>query len=470
MISKAGTEGPTQSLASFADELQYDSLPNDVRERMVGYLIDFFRVAAVGSSAPWVEKLKRALQVSSASSGSQILYSDERIDPVRAAFLNGTIAGSLEWDDTHVGAMLHPGVVVWPAIFAISEGREISGEQLIVAAVAGYETMIRVGLSVQPSHFKRGFQSTATCGVFGSAVAAAKVLGLRGDEIASAMGIAASYAGGLTQFFVSGSEVKRIHAGKASAAGVEAAFISAAGITGPHDIIEGSQGFAAAYADEFNQNEIVEGLGVKYQLLRLQLKPHACSARVLAAVEAAETLSSNVSSAEEIASVEIGVPSVIVGRLTGNAPADLQQSQMSSPFAVAMTLALARGRPKPLVFGVSDFENALQNPQVRELSHRTVCVIDDDIERWTSAECVPARVTVRTRNGSTFEATCREPMGCPQRPIDTDELISRLKIVTSGIVPRRALDTWIKAARQPEKLNSIGELLSLRVTCRDSAK
>lgn len=468
MTEKTSNSQPrsTLALADFVCGLTYDDLPSDVRERIPGLLVDFFRVSAAGAHTPWMDKLKRVFGAGLVSGEAPILYSDQRHDRIRAAFLNGTMAGSLEWDDTHVGAMLHPGVVVWPAILAAAEGRQVSGKQIVAAAAAGYETIIRVGLSIQPSHFKRGYQSTATCGVFGAAAAAAKILGLGKHGIADSLGLAASYAGGLTQFFVSGSEVKRIHAGKAAAAGVEAALMAEAGLTGPHDIIEGSQGFARAYADVFDPKEIEQGLGSTYHLQRLQLKPHACSARVLAAVEAAEALAPRISSIEDIVAVEIGVPSVIVGRLTGNAPADLQQTQMSAPFAVAMTLAAANDDRTPLVFGIPDFEKALATPAIRALSLRTQCVVDEEIERWTTQEYVPARVTLTLRDGSSIDATIREPKGCPERPMSVEELIERFKVVVGELIPGDALDRWISSVMRLETLTSMDELMRLRIPSR----
>ena len=166
--------------------------------------------------------------------------------------MNGVIDGSLDWNDTHVGAMLHPGVVVWPAALAAAEMTAASGEQATAAVVAGYETVIALGLSVQPGHFHRGLQATATCGTFGAAVAAAKLFDLNVAGVRNALGIAASYASGIAQFYRSGSNVKRLHAGKAAAAGVEAALLARAGLGGPHDAIEGEQGFAHAFTDTFD--------------------------------------------------------------------------------------------------------------------------------------------------------------------------------------------------------------------------
>jgi 2-methylcitrate dehydratase PrpD len=377
--------------------------------------------------------------------------------------LNATIAGSLEWDDTHVGAMLHPGVVVWPAAFAIGQMVGASGEQIIAAVAAGYEVMIRIGLSVQPSHFRRGFQSTATCGVFGAAVAAAKLLGLDAVGIRNALGIAGSYAGGVTQFFLSGSEVKRLHAGHASASGVEAALFAQSGLSGPADMLEGAQGFAHAQADAFDAAAITNGLGTEFHILRLQMKSHAISARVLAATEAAEAFVSEGVRPSDIASVEIGVPKVILGRLTNNAPADLQQAQMSSPFAVAMALAYAAEREPPLVISVDDCQAALAQPDIVDLSRRITCVLDDEIEAKSTTEFVAARVTITLKYGLSRSHTIDCPLGAPDRPMSLDDLRTRFRAVTQGRITPERLDAWIATIEDPSANEWCEAVMALRL-------
>lgn len=389
----------TQRLAEFAASLRCEDLPESVRAQMGVLLIDFFRVAAVGAGTPWAARLKSALTPLAGEPLAAVLYSSYRTDPVRAAYLNGVIAGSLDWDDTHVGAMLHPGVVVWPAVLAVGEMQRSDGESLVAAAVAGYETMIRVGLSVQPSHFRRGFQSTPTCGVFGAAAAAARLLGLGAEATRDALGIAASYAGGLTQFFISGSEVKRLHAGKAAAGGVEAAC----------------------------------------EIVRQGVSP------------------------EEIEAVEVGIPAVIEGRLTNSDPADLQQAQMSVPFAVAMALTLTPERAWPPVLTLDDFERSLTDPRVRDLSRRTACVRDPEVERATTTEYVPARVTVRLHGGERRERAVWVPPGSPKRPMTAEEISARFRAVVSPLVSSATdLGAWLARARSPERLTGVHELMSLR--------
>src|SRR3984957_15350205 len=187
--------------------------------------------------------------------------------------------------------------------------------------------MIRIGLSIQPSHFGRGFQSTATCGGFGAAVAAAR-LAFNGakaadHKIASSIGLVASFSGGLTQFYQSGSTVKRIHAARAAENGVTAALLVAQGFSGPTDIIEGSNGFARAYADAFEPATITGNLGSTYLLDGVTVKGHAASARVQAAIEGVLHLGrEHRVAAADIADLYVGIPAVILGRLTIPGPGD----------------------------------------------------------------------------------------------------------------------------------------------------
>jgi 2-methylcitrate dehydratase PrpD len=453
----------TQRLADFVAQLDYSALPEDVRAQLVVTLIDYFRVASAGTSTPWVRQAADALLALGGEPQSALLFSDRRIDPVRAAYLNGVISGSLEWDDTHVGAMLHPGVVVWPAAFAIGERTGASGREVAAAVVAGYETIIRIGLSIQPSHFRRGFQSTATCGVFGSAAAAAKLLGLDASRTRDAMGLAASYASGTTQFFLSGSEVKRLHAGKASAAGVECALFAHAGLSGPRDAIEGAQGFASALADAFDPFPIEDGLGSRFRILDLTLKPHACSARLQAAIEAACDLAREGARTDDVAAVEIGIPAVIEGRLTLNDPPGLQQAQMSVPFAVALALHLTPERAWPPTLSLDDFGDYVGDERVRSLSRRTRCVIDPEIERATTPEYVPARVTLDMRDGSRREKSVLVPRGSPRRPMSLEEVSSRFRTATLGRASSSQIDGWLTQASDFAHLPRAAELMKLRL-------
>jgi hypothetical protein len=251
-ISMPGNDAVTRRFAAFAGGFTDDALPPVVREHLTIFLLDYLRVASLGQRMPWSGWAVKLAAELGGNGQSTILFSTDRTDPERATFVNTTFSGSIDADDVHVGSMLHPGCIVISAALAVGEARGASGERILAAIAAGYENMIRIGLSLQPSHFRRGFQSTATCGGFGAATAAACLMfegSDRAERIAETLGLVASFSGGLTQFYHSGSTVKRIHAAHAAGEGVHAALLASAGFSGPADILEGKDGFARAYAD-----------------------------------------------------------------------------------------------------------------------------------------------------------------------------------------------------------------------------
>src|SRR5882724_10131853 len=260
----------TMALASFAAGLDVGKLPAEVRQKLGWLLLDHLRVCSIGARLPWSDWSRRYASLVGRAGASHVLFSAETFNPQHATFLNVAFGSSFDADDTHVGAMLHPGVAAWSSALAVAEHTGASGPEVLAAVVAGYETTIRIGLAVQPSHFKRGFQSTGTCDGFGTAAAAGRLL-FRGKDserrIAEAMGLAGGYAGGVAQFYCSGGSAKRIHAAHAAEGGVAAALLAAEGYGGPNDIIEGQGGFARAYADAWNPALIEDGLGRRFHLM-----------------------------------------------------------------------------------------------------------------------------------------------------------------------------------------------------------
>lgn len=420
---------PTLRLAEFGAGLTGQALPGDIKTRLGDLLLDYLRVASIGADMPWSHWADAYMAHLGGQGRSAVLFRPARRDAVRAAFLNATYAGSIDADDTHVGSMLHPGAIVFSSALAIADEVAATGAEFIAAVAAGYEAMIRIGLALQPSHFQRGFQSTATCGGFGSAVAAARLL-FPGEahRIAASIGLAASFAGGLTQFYQSGSTVKRIHAARAAENGVAAALLVRHGFTGPRDILEGTNGFARAYADGADLDIVTGGLGRDYLLREVTVKGHACSARVQAAVEGLiELCRQNRIDPDAIADVFVGIPAVILGRLTIPRPVDVQAAQMSLPHSAALAVALAANADDGFALSVADYSTSLDDPRVKDIEARLRCAVDPQVEAATTAEAVPARIVITLRNGVTHETFVVAPKGSPSRPFTHADHVARFR-------------------------------------------
>src|SRR6266853_658810 len=167
---------PTKALASFAADLDPAALPPELRGKLGLLLLDDLRVCSIGARLSWSDWARGYAEIIAKPGASRVLFSADALNPQHATFLNTAFGASFDGDDTHVGAMLHPGVAAWAAALAIAEHAGAPAPDVLAAVVAGYETAIRIGLAVQPSHFKRGFQSTGTCDVFGAAAAAGRLL------------------------------------------------------------------------------------------------------------------------------------------------------------------------------------------------------------------------------------------------------------------------------------------------------
>ena len=451
----------TKQLAEFAADTTFESLSPKVREMMPMLMIDIFRAAAVGRPKAWSVDTLRAFEGLGSKETSSIFYENKKLDAQRAAYVNGTYAGSLDWDDSHAGALIHPGVVIWPAALAAAEMTNADGKALLTAVSAGYEVAIRIGMSIQLSHSLRGFHGTTTCGTFGAATACAKLFGFDAKRMNSTLGLAASYASGLSQFFVSGSDIKRIHAGKAAAQGVEVALLAKADLTGPHDVIEGAQGFGQAVSDAFNVDVIVEDIGETFHTEGVLLKVHAGTARLQAAVEAAEIIARRGVDPSNIEKVEVGVHPAAMGKLSWNEPVDTQQAQLSAPFAVAMSLTLTGQRDAPLILGLDDFDTCVKDPAIRALSARTVCVIDDEIAGATTREVVPARVVAYLKDGSTEEAKVMVPKGSGNNPMPMDDVVSRYRMTVSELMSEKQTDAWLEKAMNLTVLKATSDLFAV---------
>jgi 2-methylcitrate dehydratase PrpD len=199
-----------------------------------------------------------------------------RVPAASAALVNGALAHSLDFDDTHEASVCHVSAVVVPAALAAGEAAGATSAEILTAIVAGNEVVCRVGAAAQHGFHARGFHPTSVCGVFGATVAAGKLRGLDADGIERALGLAGSMASGLFAYLSDGSPTKPLHAGWAAAAGVRAAVLAQHGLRGPAAIFEDRFGLLAAYADSQGPVEVAD-LGTRWETPEIAFKAYpAC--------------------------------------------------------------------------------------------------------------------------------------------------------------------------------------------------
>src|SRR6201987_4668386 len=281
MSAHASSNNPhTRAIAEFVSRLSFEQIPAEVRERIKLLILDSLGCAIYGANLEWCRILRTTLEALDTTRTTSIWGTDRKLSSPHAALLNGTQVQGFELDDVHRKAVLHVGAVTLPALVAGAESQaRLSGREFLTAAVAGYEIGPRVGLCMGQEHIGQGWHSGATVGVFSAACGAAAALRLDTTQTINAIGIAGTQSAGLmaAQY---GAMVKRMHAGRSSQSGLYGALLAKAGFTGIRDVFEAPYGgFCTTFSrsqDRFNLDALSDGLGERFETMRISLKFYSC--------------------------------------------------------------------------------------------------------------------------------------------------------------------------------------------------
>lgn len=344
-------------------------------------------------------------------------------DAGRVAFLLGGLCHILETDDLHRESVVHPGCVVVPAAYALTEKHGRDGRELLTAVLHGFEAATRVGMAVGPAHY-RIWHNTATCGPFGSAMAGASLLGLDDEAATNALGNAGSQSSGLWQFLETGAMTKHLHAGHAAEAGVRAAELAALGFTGPARILEGEKGFFRATCPDADPGAVLRTPDAPWQLVRTSIKPWPSCRHTHPTIDAGEELRARLLAEaiplDAIAGIEVD---------TYQAALDVcdrpvATSDYEAKFSLQHSIAAALSCPQVDFSAFGDAARQACAPLAERVKVRLA-------EPWASA--YPAswggRVTVRLESGAIYSAERSHAKGDPEAPLSRDEMIAKAKML-----------------------------------------
>jgi 2-methylcitrate dehydratase PrpD len=339
-------------------------------------------------------------------------------DAGRQAFLIGGLSHILEMDDLHRASVTHPGCVVVPAALAIGLRTRCSGPALLDGILRGYEAVARIGMAVGPAHY-RVWHSTATCGPFGAAMAAADLLRLDDSQTVHALGNAGTQSSGLWQFIETGAMSKHLHAGRAAEAGVTAAELAALGFTGPPAILEGAKGLFAGACPDPDAAAVTRDPGAPWQLRATSIKPWPCCRHTHPAIDAAIELHRRLGGTVPQA-VDVATYGAALEVCDRPAPANEYAAKFSLQHCVA--LALSDGR-----VGFKSFDEAARN-RLAPLSQRVVL---RKSEPFTAAypEHWGAEVVLTLPDGRELSATRKACKGDPDQPLENAEMIAKAELL-----------------------------------------
>jgi 2-methylcitrate dehydratase PrpD len=218
---------------------------------------------------------------------------------------------------------------------------------VLAALAAGYDVAARVTLGAggYRAHNDLGWHSTGTCGTFGAAAGAARVMGLDCDQFTSALGIAGSFAGGVWAFLVDGAMTKRFHPGRAAENGTSAALLAEAGLVGPRFILEAEWGgFYGTYAGAVaTPDATVEALGREFRILQSGQKPYPCCRGLHSSVEALlDLMQEHKFGGDDIERMIVHGADRTVRQFSKREVATLLDAQFSMPYSLGVVAATGR--------------------------------------------------------------------------------------------------------------------------------
>ncbi len=426
----------SEALARFVVETPSEAIPDAMVKKAVRHILDSIGAGVAGAVSVEAQRLTAVLREEGEGEGRAALWGQgASMTPINAALVNGTASHAFELDDT--GGCDHSGAVVVPAAVAAVElaGRPVTGREFIDAVVIGYDVARRPleACGAYEPHNGAGFHSTGTCGPFGAAAAAARILGLSVKEAQNALGLASSFSSGLWCCVHDGAQSKRLHAGHAAYGGLLSAVLARRGFTGPSKVFEEVWGgfnhsFAPASSDpEAYQRE----LGDNWKLARVSIKPHASCRSTHAAIDAVDNLrAAHGFTAEDVKEVHVIINPFVYGMCGHSTLHPMNSAQLSIPYSVAADLVFGSA-------GLPSFARARRSdPRVADMMARVRFTVDK-----TQKDDDEPIVEVTLHDGRSWREHVPMPLGAPTNPVTDEALLRKFRGVVGMVFTDEETET-----------------------------
>jgi len=451
----------TRKLAEFCAGVSLERLPAEVIDKTKLCILDFFanvygslELEAVSGVVSYIRSLGGPETATALGCGFKTGIHN-------AAFLNGTTAEAIEGQDGLRFGGNHPGTAVIPAALAVAEDRGLGGREVVEAVVAGYEAAGRIAAAMHPHHTLAGFLPTGTCGAFGAAAAASKLMGHDAEGMLNSLGNAGYLLPlSMAEHLMGGYTSKIVQGGQAASAGLTAAGLAGAGITGAPYVLEGSHlggGFTQITTrSEPSLERIAEQLGEHFSIMDIYFKPYtACRHTHGAAQAALELVDREDFGPQDIEAVDVytyHIASVAVGKgVTGEST--FVSAQFSLPYVVAACLIDGEMGPAQLR------EDRISDSAILELSQRVKVNVDPDLAKAYPG-MTSSRVEIKLKSGQTLAKQVDIPKGDPRDPMTSEDVAGKVKRFASQ-KDEKALDEVIRLSLELEEVGDIKELTSI---------
>lgn len=435
----------TAELADWIVGLKAGDIPEKVRREGLRTFVNWMGCAVGGSDHETVDHALAAVTPFAGKATSTVIGRGDRLDAPHAALINGISSHVLDFDDTHLKTIIHPAGPVASALLALAEMRPVSGRDFLTALIVGVEVECRIGNSVYPPHYDRGWHITGTAGVFGAAAAIGKMIGLDAQQMRWALGIAGTQSSGFREMF--GTMTKSFHPGRAAQNGMMSALLAEAGFDSSERVLEAPRGFAHVMSDKQDWNEILGGLGTHWEAGLNSYKPFACGIVIHPTIDGCLQIREKIGDkVKQIKSVQLTAHPLVL-ELTGKRT---PKTGLEGKFSVfhAAAAALLRGDGAPTAF----------TDEV--VTAADIIALRDSVQAEASSEIHEASVAIEVtfEDGSTMNKHIERAIGSLEKPLSDAQIDEKFTTQSALVIGEEDTAALLKASWALEDSGNVGEI------------
>lgn len=447
----------SEQLADYISRISFEALPPEVVEKGKHLFLDTLGVMILGSDKPWSLSLLDYFKAQEGKEEADVIFHGIRIPAASAAFVNGTMAHSFDYDDDL--AACHIACCVIPAALAAAQKVNASGKELITSIVIGYDVTVRLAETLDGHHlYAMGFHPTAVCGTYGAVAATGKLLGLSREQMVHAMGIAGSFISGSLEWLCDGSMTKRFHGGKSASEGITASSLAQRGFTGPRTILEGNNGVLKMFRAQREPHLLVEDLSRRFDILKSYIKWYPCCTCNAPLVDAVLAMREEASlKPKEIKEIEARVRKTCMA-LVGEPlyqkrnPQNILEAQMSAPYCIAA--AMIQGKLFPHQFTMEK----IKDPSIVGIAQKVTVVWDPSLDVSGNPRPVPGEVIIKMSDGRVLTKKVDYQKGTYRNPLTSREIEEKFSMCVEGKLSEKKKRNLIDLIGQIEKVEKINQI------------
>ncbi|HEX7889264.1 MAG TPA: MmgE/PrpD family protein [Ramlibacter sp.] len=463
IIQQQAAEHLTHYVADFVCNTRLQDLPQDVVALGKKSILDGLGLALSGGASHCGQLVRQHLGDLHLGAGpATVIGTNLKIAPRFAAFANGVGIHADDYDDTQLavatdrvyGLLTHPTAPALPAALAVAEATGASGAAAMLAYHIGVEVECKISEAINPRHYQTGFHSTATCGTFAAASAAAKLMGMTEEATCRALSIAGSQSAGLRENF--GTMTKPFHAGRSSESGVAAAQFASYGWTATDRILEARRGFFSAAGGGYDANAIAGRLGKPWTFAEpgVSIKPHPSGSLTHPGMtEMLRLIQQNDIRAKDVVRVRVGTNHNMPNALIHHRPTNELQAKFSMEFCMAILLLERRA-------GLNEFtDEVVLRPDVQSMIQKVDFVVDKEAEA-AGYHKMTTLIDIELANGRKVSGRADFGKGSPAMPMSYDDVADKFRENAEfAKFPKKQAEEVVAMVRDLESLPSISQLM-----------